>query len=277
MYCTHYGLVLMEISFVSGEAVQQGFVLSARLFLVCVASGAWVLGVEVWQMLVWIPIWHTHTLGCKIFFLARRRYPFFHENVWKNIFCFLWTNWWCVWPNWGCTWTSEKQKSSQLSHKIQTTCLRNGQAIEVLHRGSTHKWLGCMLCTANTGNHTSDLAHHLQAASHYAHRPVLVNRNVKTVSNIWRHLRRSLGSIVRPRGAWIRRCRAMTSFVNGTKEIFNFHCVPVWGEKKNLPCGLGNTSNSLSMPCLRFRQQFCGHKNGNRQDTSFWMSQFLLR
>ena len=31
--------------------------------------------------------------------------------------------------------------------------LRNGQAIEVLDRGSAHKWLGCMLCTANTGNH----------------------------------------------------------------------------------------------------------------------------
>ena len=29
--------------------------------------------------------------------------------------------------------------------------LRNGQGIEVLDRGSTHKWLGCMLCTANTG------------------------------------------------------------------------------------------------------------------------------
>ena len=39
--------------------------------------------------------------------------------------------------------------------------LRNGQAIEVLDRGSTHTWLGCMLCTANTGNHTLDLAHHL--------------------------------------------------------------------------------------------------------------------
>ena len=28
--------------------------------------------------------------------------------------------------------------------------LRNGQVIEVLDRGSTHKWLGCMLCTAST-------------------------------------------------------------------------------------------------------------------------------
>ena len=43
--------------------------------------------------------------------------------------------------------------------------LRNGQAIEVIDRGSTHKWLGCMLCTANTGNHSLDLAHHLHAAS----------------------------------------------------------------------------------------------------------------
>ena len=58
--------------------------------------------------------------------------------------------------------------------------LRNGQAIEVLDRGSTHKWLGCMLCTANTGNHTLDLAHHLHAASKafFANRPYLVNRNV---------------------------------------------------------------------------------------------------
>ena len=58
--------------------------------------------------------------------------------------------------------------------------LRNGQVIEVLHRGSTHKWLGCMLCTASTGNHAPDLAHHLQAASKafFAHRPFLVNKNV---------------------------------------------------------------------------------------------------
>ena len=58
--------------------------------------------------------------------------------------------------------------------------LRNGQTIEVLDRGSTHKWLGCMLCTANTGSHTLDLAHHLHAASKafYANRPYLVNRNV---------------------------------------------------------------------------------------------------
>ena len=58
--------------------------------------------------------------------------------------------------------------------------LRNGQAIEVLDRGSTHKWLGCMLCTSKTGSHTLDLAHHLHAASKafYANRPYLVNRNV---------------------------------------------------------------------------------------------------
>ena len=58
--------------------------------------------------------------------------------------------------------------------------LRNGQAIEVVDRGSTHKWLGCMLCTANTGNHSLDLAHHLHAASKafFANRPYLVNRNV---------------------------------------------------------------------------------------------------
>ena len=58
--------------------------------------------------------------------------------------------------------------------------LRNGQVIEVLDRGSTHKWLGCMLCTASAGNHAPDLAHHLQAASKafFAHRPFLVNRNV---------------------------------------------------------------------------------------------------
>ena len=58
--------------------------------------------------------------------------------------------------------------------------LRNGQVIEVLDRGSTHKWLGCMLCTASTGNHAPDLAHHLQAApkAFFAHRFFLVNRNV---------------------------------------------------------------------------------------------------
>ena len=43
-----------------------------------------------------------------------------------------------------------------------------------------HTWLGCMLCTANTGNHSLDLAHHLHAASKafFANRPYLVNRNV---------------------------------------------------------------------------------------------------
>ena len=53
-------------------------------------------------------------------------------------------------------------------------------AIEVIDRGSTHKWLGCMLCTANTGNHSLDVAHHLHAASKtfFANRPYLVNRNV---------------------------------------------------------------------------------------------------
>ena len=57
---------------------------------------------------------------------------------------------------------------------------RQVQVIEVLHRGSTHKWLGCMLRTASTGNHAPDLADHLQAASKafYAHTPFLVNRNV---------------------------------------------------------------------------------------------------
>ena len=58
--------------------------------------------------------------------------------------------------------------------------LRNGQAIEALGRGSTHKWLGCMLCTANTGNHTLKLARYLHAASKvfYANRQYLVNRTV---------------------------------------------------------------------------------------------------
>ena len=43
-----------------------------------------------------------------------------------------------------------------------------------------HIWLGNMLCTANTGNHTSDLAQRPQTASKafYSHRPSLVNKNV---------------------------------------------------------------------------------------------------
>ena len=66
------------------------------------------------------------------------------------------------------------------SQSLSEVPLRNGQVIEVLDRGSTHKWLGCMLCTASTGNHAPGLAHHLQAASKafFAHRPFLVNRNV---------------------------------------------------------------------------------------------------
>ena len=59
------------------------------------------------------------------------------------------------------------QKPKVLTTQSQSpsgVLLRNGQAIEVLDRGSTHKWLGCMFCTANT-RHTLDLAHHLHAAS----------------------------------------------------------------------------------------------------------------
>ena len=69
--------------------------------------------------------------------------------------------------------TTQSQRPSEVP-------LRNGQVIEVLDRASTHKWLGCMLCTAGTGSHAPDLAHHLQAASKtfFAHRPFLVNRNV---------------------------------------------------------------------------------------------------
>ena len=107
--------------------------------------------------------------------------------------------------------------------------LRSGQVIEVLDRGSTHQWLGCMLCTASTGNHAPDLAHHLQVASKafFAHRPFLVNRNVTMrdrkyfdamvtpsacfgaahrkvyKQDLWRMdivFRRSLRSIVRPPG-----------------------------------------------------------------------------
>ena len=67
--------------------------------------------------------------------------------------------------------------------------LRNGQVIEVLDRGSTHKWLGCMLCTASTGNHASDLAHPLQAAlkAFFAHTDLFWSTGMllcETVSNI---------------------------------------------------------------------------------------------
>ena len=66
------------------------------------------------------------------------------------------------------------------SQSLGEVLLRKGQAIEVLDRGSTYKCLGCMLCTASTGTHTLDLAHHFHAASKtfYANRPYLVNRNV---------------------------------------------------------------------------------------------------
>ena len=50
------------------------------------------------------------------------------------------------------------------SHSPSEVSLGNGQVIEFLNRGATHIWLGRMLCTANTGNHTSDVAHHCQAA-----------------------------------------------------------------------------------------------------------------
>ena len=73
----------------------------------------------------------------------------------------------------------EKMLTTQ-SQSPGEVLLRNGQAIEVLDRGSTHTWLGCMLCTASTGNHTLDLAHHLHAASKslYANRPYLVKKNL---------------------------------------------------------------------------------------------------
>ena len=58
--------------------------------------------------------------------------------------------------------------------------LRYGQTIEVSYRGCTHTWLGCMLCTANTGNHVLALVHHRHATSKtfFANRPYLVDRNV---------------------------------------------------------------------------------------------------
>ena len=58
--------------------------------------------------------------------------------------------------------------------------LRKGKVIDVLDHGSPHTWLECLLCTANTGNHTSDLAHYLQAASSafYAYRLFLIKNNV---------------------------------------------------------------------------------------------------
>lgn len=79
----------------------------------------------------------------------------------------------------------ERRKNKKFNNsatKSKRHVFEVGKQLKSLHRGFTHKWLGCMLCTANTGNHTSDLAHHLQAASQafYAHRPVLVKRNVTT-------------------------------------------------------------------------------------------------
>ena len=50
--------------------------------------------------------------------------------------------------------------------------LRSGKVIDVLDHGSPHTWLECLLCTANTGNHTSDLAHHLH--SHLFPQPSLL-------------------------------------------------------------------------------------------------------
>ena len=119
--------------------------------------------------------------------------------------------------------------------------LRNGQAIEVLDRGSTHKWLGCMLCTAKTGSHTLDLAHHLRAASKafYANRPYLVNRNVAMPDRF-----KYFNAMVTPVACfgaahrkvykqdlsgccvpllghlvtWIGRCRGMKSLIIGTNE-----------------------------------------------------------
>ena len=140
--------------------------------------------------------------------------------------------------------TTQSQRPSEVP-------LRNGQVIEVLDRASTHKWLGCMLCTAGTGSHAPDLAHHLQAASKtfFAHRPFLVNRNVPmrdrlTVSNILNAMvtpvaccgaahRKSVqtrlvqdGYCVSPGTTfhwghlvtWIGRCRGMKSFTIGMNE-----------------------------------------------------------
>ena len=105
-----------------------------------------------------------------------------------------------------------------------------------------HKWLGCMLCTANTGNHTSDLAQHPQTASKafYAHRLLLVIKNVtmrnrfgyfdamvtpvacfgaahKTILRFAYHVP-LLSHLV----TWIGRCHGMKSFTIGMNE-WNFY------------------------------------------------------
>ena len=68
---------------------------------------------------------------------------------------------------------------------IPPLLLRNGRAIEVLDRGSTHKWLGCMLCTAHTGSHSSNfffiismLRRKLSMQTGHTWYFFLVNRNV---------------------------------------------------------------------------------------------------
>ena len=108
--------------------------------------------------------------------------------------------------------------------------LQNGQAIEVLDRGSTHKWLGCMLCTANTGSHTLDLAHHLHAASKafYANRPYLVNRNVAMRDRF-----RYFNAMVTPVACF--RCCPQKSIQTRSLEdgycvspVVAFHCWATW-------------------------------------------------
>ena len=155
--------------------------------------------------------------------------------------------------------------------------LRNGQAIEVLDRGSTNKWVGYMLCTANTNNHASDLVHHLQAASKafYAHRLFLINRKVTTrdrfkyfdamsllllvfgaaqrevckedlckVDIVFRQLVRS---IVGPPGDVDWRCRGMKSFTIGMNESWLENICLLWDNIGNLltMCPVSHKSNGL--------------------------------
>ena len=148
-------IVLMEIGFVSGEA-RQGCVLSPRLFscVLEVALGCWRrkvgnAGVDFQDGM--------HTLLDLRFLLFAKTFEETKFLLDELVTCLAEVG---LHLNVGKTkiLTTQSQRPSEVP-------LRNGQVIEVLDRASTHKWLGCMLCTAGTGSHAPDLAHHLQAAS----------------------------------------------------------------------------------------------------------------
>ena len=68
----------------------------------------------------------------------------------------------------------------------KTLTTRAGLEIGVLDQSSSHKWLGCMLSTANAGRRQDDIDHRLQSAARafHVHKWILCDKMVSMASRL---------------------------------------------------------------------------------------------